>query len=190
MPTCPLLPVINNLSDTTDTRCTLPDWQPINIVSATPGSGLNQCNGEARPLPPSSPIRQLFPFLPTPLPFEIVSPVEDLLQQGDHGKGADEYEEQSSVSQQIPAWRRVSVSHPSEKPLKLRWVEFSSLSPSHPFCWEAKGNVCWLFSEQSKDKISHCSALLPLPCPFWMWAPGLHTMATVKFPRYSDAENI
>lgn len=48
-----------------------------------------------------------------PLPFEIVSPIEDLLQQGDHGKGADEYEEQSSVSQQIPAWRRVSVSHPS-----------------------------------------------------------------------------
>lgn len=38
-----------------------------------------------------------------PLPLEIVSPVEDLLQQGDHGKGADEDEEQSSVSQQIPA---------------------------------------------------------------------------------------
>lgn len=114
---------------------------------------------------------------PPPLPFEIVSPVEDLLQQGDHGKGADENEEQSSVSQQIPAWRRVSVSHPSERPLKLRWEKFSSLSPSRPFCWEAEGNVCWLFSEQSKDKVSHCSALLPLPCPFWMWAPGLCAMA-------------
>lgn len=69
MPTCPPFPVINNLSDITDTRCALPDWQPINIVSATPGSGLNRCNGEARSLPPSSPIKQLFQFLPTPLTF-------------------------------------------------------------------------------------------------------------------------
>lgn len=96
-----------------------------------------------------------------PLPFEIVPPIEDLLQQGDHGKGADEDEEQSSVSQQIPAWRRVCVSHP-EAPLG---VKFSSLSLSCTFHWEAEGNACCFFSEQSKDRVSHFLALLPLPCP-------------------------
>lgn len=100
---------IHSLTDITDAGCTFPDWQDIVIVSKTLRSGLNCSNG----LPGApSPLRS-DNFSCSPLPLEIVSPVEDLLQQGDHSKGADEDEEQSSVSQQIPAWRRISVSHPS-----------------------------------------------------------------------------
>lgn len=46
------------------------------------------------------------------LPLDVVPAIQDLLQQGHQGEGADENEEQSSVPQQIPTRRRVRVAHP------------------------------------------------------------------------------
>ncbi|XP_030664678.1 uncharacterized protein LOC115834037 [Nomascus leucogenys] len=54
------------------------------------------------------------------LPLNVVPAIQDLLQQGHQGKGADEDEEQSSVPQQIPVSRGVRVAHPGYRAPRAR----------------------------------------------------------------------
>lgn len=69
--------------------------------------GASGCHLGACPRAPRHPTRAR-----TFLPLDVVPAIQDLLQQGHQGEGADEDEEQSSVPQQIPVRRGVRVAHP------------------------------------------------------------------------------